>query len=299
MLSRRQALTTALAAGATATLLPAGTARAAGGTLEWRHFPAGPNGFFRAPVLLSGAKEALLIDGGFTYPDGRALAAAIQATGKTLTTIYVSQSDPDYYFSLKPVREAFPAARVLAAPATRAAIEGNVAKKLATWGPQLKENGPQSLADIVMPEVFDGPALRVDGEAVEIVAAEGLANRRYLRVPALNAVFGGVLVFAGVHVWTADTPTKEERAAWIATLDRIAAARPAIVVPGHMAPGAAVDLSAVAHTRAYLLAFEEELARAANGAALKAAMEARFPGLGMGVALDIGAKVATGEMKWG
>jgi hypothetical protein len=28
-------------------------------------------------------------------------------------------------------------------------------------------------------------------------------------------------------------------------------------------------------------------------------MEARFPGLGMGVALDIGSKVATGEMKWG
>ena len=34
-------------------------------------------------------------------------------------------------------------------------------------------------------------------------------------------------------------------------------------------------------------------------AALKGAMEARFPGLGMGVALDIGSKVAKGEMKWG
>jgi hypothetical protein len=32
---------------------------------------------------------------------------------------------------------------------------------------------------------------------------------------------------------------------------------------------------------------------------LKAAMEARFPNLGMGVALDIGSKVAKGEMKWG
>ena len=30
-----------------------------------------------------------------------------------------------------------------------------------------------------------------------------------------------------------------------------------------------------------------------------AAMEARFPNLGMGVALDIGSKVARGEMKWG
>jgi len=108
-----------------------------------------------------------------------------------------------------------------------------------------------------------------------------------------------VLIFSGVHVWTADTQAKEQRAAWIATLDEIAARKPAVVVAGHLVPEAATDLSAVAHTKAYLLAFEEELAKAADAAALKAAMEARFPGLGMGVALDIGSKVAKGEMKWG
>ncbi|MDR6511566.1 glyoxylase-like metal-dependent hydrolase (beta-lactamase superfamily II) [Novosphingobium capsulatum] len=267
--------------------------------LSWTHFPAGHNGFFRAPVLLTGPTEALLIDGGFTYPDGRALAEAITATGKTLTTIYVSQSDPDYYFSLKPVREAFPHARVLAASDTIAAIKGNVEKKLAAWGPQLRENGPQTLDDIVFPEAFDGPSLAVDGETVEIVAAEGLANRRYLWVPSLQAVFGGVLVFSGVHVWTADTQAREQRAAWIANLDAIAARHPQVVVPGHMAPDAPTGLAAIAHTRSYLLAFEDALAAAADSAALKAAMETRFPNLGMGVALDIGAKVATGEMPWG
>jgi len=290
---------TSFAAGATAVFAPADTGHAAESKLSWKHFPAGPNGFFRAPVLLSGPAEAVLIDGGFSYPDGRALAEAIKATGKKLTTIYISQSDPDYYFSLKPVREAFPNAKVLAASATLAAIKGNVEKKLAVWGPQLKDNGPQTLADVVLPEAFDGASLTVDGEAIEIVNAEGLANRRYLFVPALNAVFGGVMIFSGVHVWTADTPTKEQRAAWVANLDKIAARKPSVVVPGHMAPGVAVDLSAVEHTKKYLLAFDEELAKATDAAALKAAMEARFPNLGMGVALDIGSKVAKGEMKWG
>ena len=83
-------------------------------TITLKHFPAGERGFFRAPVLLSGARQAILVDGGFTLDDGRTLTAAIQATGKQLTTIYVSQSDPDYYFSLRPVREAFPDARVIA-----------------------------------------------------------------------------------------------------------------------------------------------------------------------------------------
>jgi glyoxylase-like metal-dependent hydrolase (beta-lactamase superfamily II) len=267
--------------------------------LTWKHFPAGEDGFFRAPVLISGASEAVLIDGGFTLPDGRALAEAIKASGKKLTTIYISQSDPDYYFSLGPIKAAFPGAKVIAASSTIAAIKANVEKKLATWGPQLKENGPQTLADVVIPEAFDGRSLTLEGQTIEITDAAGLDNRRYLWVPSLNAIFGGVLLFSGVHVWTADTQGAEARAAWIKTLDAMAARKPAVVVPGHMAVGAATDATAISYTRDYLVAFEEELAKAADSAALIAAMTKRYPNAGMGVALQIGAKVAKGEMKWG
>jgi glyoxylase-like metal-dependent hydrolase (beta-lactamase superfamily II) len=298
MFTRRAIMTSSIAAGTAAVFAPAGLTHAAG-ALTWKHFPAGQNGFYRAPVLVSGATEAVLIDGGFTLSDGRALAEAIKATGKRLTTIYISQSDPDYYFSLGPIKAACPEARVIAASATVAAIKGSVEKKLAVWGPQLKENGPQTLAEVVIPEAFDGKALTVDGESIEIVDAEGLSNRRYLWVPSLKAVFGGVLVFSGVHVWTADTNGAELRAAWLRNLDLIAARRPAIVVAGHMTADARTDLSGLDHTKAYLLAFEEELAKKPDAAALNAAMKARFPNLGMTVAIDIGAKVATGEMKWG
>lgn len=267
--------------------------------LTWQNFPAGPNGFFRSPVLITGLTEAVLIDGGFTLPDGRALVEAIRNTGKRLTAIFISQSDPDYYFGLGPVKEAFPEARVIAAPATVAAIRASVEAKLAIWGPQLKENGPQKIADVVIPDTFEAKTLTIDGETIEIVDAEGLTDRRYLWAPSLQAVFGGVLVFAGVHVWTADTATKEQRAAWIANLKKIAARKPAIVVPGHMASDAATDLSAIEHTKAYLAAFEEELGKSKGPDAVIAAMNARFPGLGMDVALNIGAKAATGEMQWG
>ncbi|SFR98375.1 Glyoxylase, beta-lactamase superfamily II [Mitsuaria sp. PDC51] len=296
MMTRRDFVQTA-AAGAAFSL---GGAHAQGAApLQWQALPAGERGFFRAPVLLSGAKEAILIDGGFSLPDGRAVVEAIKASGKTLTTIYVSQSDPDYYFSLGPVKAAFPSAKVIAASATIAAIKGNVEKKLAVWGPQLKENGPQTLADVVMPEAFDGPALQLEGHAIEIVAASELENRRYLWVPSLKAVFGGVLVFSGLHVWTADTPTPQARTAWIRNLEAIAARKPAIVVPGHLATGAALDVSAVTYTRDYLLAFEEEAAKAADSAALIAAMKRRYPSAGLAPALEIGAKVVKGEMKWG
>ena len=300
MLTRRHFVLSATAAGAATALAGCATPSSkADAPLQWMHLPAGEKGFFRAPVLLSGEREAMLIDGGFSLPDGRAVVEAIKASGKTLTTIYISQSDPDYYFSLGPVKAAFPQARVIAASDTLAAIRANVQKKIDTWGPQLKENGPQKLADIVLPEAFDAPSLTLEGKTIEIVKAQNMDNRRYLWVPSLNAVFGGVLIFSGLHVWTADTPTPAARAAWIKNLEAIAARQPAVVVPGHMSAQAALDISAVHYTRDYLLAFEQELAQAANSEALIAAMQRRYPDADLPAALQIGAKVAKGEMKWG
>ncbi len=267
--------------------------------LSWKHFPAGESGFFRAPTLITGETEAVLVDGGFTLEDGRTVARAIAASGKRLTTVYVSQSDPDYYFSLGPIRDAFPEARIIAAPATVEAIQASVQKKLDVWGPKLGDNGPRVLADVVIPTASRETELSVDGETIAVVEAEGLANRRYLWVPSLKAVVGGVLVFSGVHVWTADTKTREQREAWRNNLEAIAARAPEIVVAGHAALGAPIDRSAIEYTRDYLLAFEEELARSPDSGALHAAMSRRYPNAGMGVALDIGSKVATGEMKWG
>ncbi|QGZ93739.1 Arsenate reductase, glutaredoxin family [Terricaulis silvestris] len=150
-----------------------------------------------------------------------------------------------------------------------------------------------------MPESYDAATLTVDGEAIEIVDANGMPNRRYLWSPTLRAVFGGVLIFSGVHVWTADTKGAEQRAAWRSNLDAIAARAPDVVVPGHMATTAKPDASAIAHTKAWLAAFEQELPKAKDAAALIDAIKARYPDADMGIAIDIGAKVAKGEMAWG
>jgi hypothetical protein len=81
-------------------------------------------------------------------------------------------------------------------------------------------------------------------------------------------------------------------------VDELAALKPTMVVPGHMAAGTRLDASAIEYTRDYLLRFEYELARARNGAELIDAMKKAYPQAGLGIALDIGAKVNKGEMKW-
>ena len=266
--------------------------------LQWQYFQADENGFNRTPVLLTGDKEAILLDGGFTLSDGKAVAEKIKETGKKLTTIFVSQSDPDYYFSLGPVKAAFPDARIIAAPETVDAIKGNIEAKLKVWGPQLKDNGPQKLSDVVIPEASDVKALELEGNEIEIVPAEGMTNRRYLWVPSLKAVFGGVLITAGEHVWLADTPDLSQREAWIRNLDTIAARNPEVVVPAHMKPGSVTDVSAIKFTRDYIAAFDEEAAKAKDSGELIAAMKKRYPDLGGESSLELGAKVIKGEMKW-
>jgi len=69
-------------------------------------------------------------------------------------------------------------------------------------------------------------------------------------------------------------------------------------VPGHMAAGSAMDASAIRYTRDYLQRFDAEAAKAKNSAELIEAMKKAYPQAGLGIALDIGAKVRKGEMQW-
>jgi glyoxylase-like metal-dependent hydrolase (beta-lactamase superfamily II) len=249
-------------------------------------------------VLLEGVGEAILIDGGWTFQGGRFVADAIRRTRKSLSTIYVSRSSPDFYFSLLPIISEFPDAKVLAAPSIIEAIRASARRHLEVWGPHLRDNGPRSLSEIVIPEPHSDSNLLLEGNVVNIVEAEAAGDHCYLYVPVLNAVFGGGMLFSGLHVWTADTSTLAERTAWVSELDALAEKKPAIVVPGHMTPHASLDSSSIVFTREYLFAFEEECAKGNGSEALISAMSRRYPGIDMRIALAIGAKVAKGEMNW-
>lgn len=247
-------------------------------------------------IVVSGKSEVLVIDTGFTRADALRVAANVLDSGKTLKTIFISNADPDYYFGAETLKGIFPQAQVLTTPAVREKIQAKLAGKVAFWGPKMGANAPKQP---VAPDAITGTTLAVDGETIEVRGTTGeLAARPYMWIPALKAVVGNIAVFGNLHVWTADTQKASERAGWLAQLDEMLALKPALVVPGHMAPGTALDASAITYTRDYLKRFEAELPKAANAAALIATMQQAYPQAGLGVALDIGAKVNKGEMKW-
>ncbi|MEU9454460.1 MBL fold metallo-hydrolase [Streptomyces sp. NPDC048277] len=267
-------------------------------TLTYTVHTAGDTGLHKASVLITGEREALLVDGQFTVAEQHRVLADIIDSGKELTTVVVTTSDPDYYFGLEVIRRAFPDVRIVATATTVKRIKDSWEGKLKTWA-HLGRNLP---TEVLIPDVLDGDRIGIEGHDFEIRGGHPdlVWRTEYLWQPEDRAVVGGVLLFAGLHVWTADTPTPRERSAWAETLAGMERLAPRYVVAGHRAADSATDASAIAYTRTYLAAFEEELAESGNDSeALKAAMLRRYPDLGLLVGLDLGTKVATGEMTWG
>ena len=280
-----------------ASLAVAFTAAHAAPPLTVKVYNAAGSSFNVNSTLIYGDKEAMVIDAGFTRADALRIAANVLDSGKQLTTIYVSQADPDYYFGVETLKDIFPAADVVSTPAVLAKLTAKLAGKVAFWGPKMGANAPRQP---VVPRALEGNSLKLDNQVIEIRGTQGpLAHRPYAWVPSIKALVGNIGVFGGVHVWTADTQSPAERAAWVAQLDEMAALKPELVVPGHMAAGTAVDASAIGFTKDYLLSFEQNLATRKTSAELIGAMKKAYPQVTEGaLSLDIGAKVNTGEMKW-
>ncbi len=259
-------------------------------------YNADGNSFHVNAVVVSGKSEALVIDSGFTRADALRVAANVLDSGKTLKTIFVSNADPDFYFGAEVLKAYFPNAQVLTTAAVREKIEAKLAGKVAFWSPKMGANAPQKP---IVPELLQGTTLSVDGETVEVRGTSGeLAHRPYVWIPSIKTIAGNIAIFGNIHVWTADTQKASERKAWFAQLDEIEALNPGTVVPGHMAAGTALDVSAIRYTRDYLQRFDAEAAKAKSSAELIEAMKKAYPQAGLDISLEIGAKVSKGEMQW-
>jgi glyoxylase-like metal-dependent hydrolase (beta-lactamase superfamily II) len=271
-------------------------AQATTAPLTLQVYNADANSFHVNAVLVAGRTDAVLLDTGFTRADALRIAAMVLDSKKTLRTIFISQADPDYYFGTQVLKDYFPDAKIVTTAPTLKKMQATLATKLQVWGPRMGANAPTG---VPMPEVLAGNVITLEGQPLEVRGLDdGLPHRSYVWIPSLKAVVGGVNVFGGLHLWTADTQSVQERAEWAKKLSLMAALQPAVVIPGHSAPGARQDVSQITWSHSYLARYEQELPKATDSGALVGAMKQAYPDAGLGIALDIGAKVNKGEMKW-
>ena len=244
-------------------------------------------------TLIMGEKDAVLLDTGFTRSDAYKIAANVLDSGKNLKTIVITQADPDYYFGAEVLHEVFPNAQVVTSKAVLETIQKKLDAKVKTWSPRMGNNAPRTP---FLPTAMTGNSLTLDGQTIELRGTTGtLAHRPYVWIPSIKTIAGDVNTFGGMHAWTADTATPALRNAWIKRLDEMKALQATTVVAGH---GIANSPTVIDDTRGYLVKFEQAVSTSKDSATMIETMKKAYPAFGGAYNLELGAKVAKGEVKW-
>jgi glyoxylase-like metal-dependent hydrolase (beta-lactamase superfamily II) len=230
-----------------------------------------------AATLIHGEKDAVLADPLMTAAEGEDLAGWIAATGKNLTTIFVTHGHGDHFFGAAPVLDRFPGARVVAVPAV---VEGMKRQLSPPWLDGFwRARFPGQLPDrLVVAEPLDGDTLILEGQplvAVDLGHADTDGSAA-LHVPSIGLVVAGDAVYDDVHLYLAESADGGIDA-WLAALDTIEALRPASVVAGHRPADACDDPRYIEETRRYLRAFAAASGKTATALDLYQAMVGAYP----------------------
>lgn len=252
-------------------------------------FTSTPDGYSTTSTLISGERDAVLVDPQFLLSEAHKVAALVLESRKNLTTVYTTHAHPDHYFGITVMKQAFPAARLVALPAVVTGVKNGWEGRYKFWTATHGANVPAPTG--LLPEELQGTTLTLEGQELQItggVQGDG-PNNSFIWIPSLRTVLGGDILFSGVHF---GVPSGANRAAWLESLDKIAALNPSVVVPGHQLPGSKNDVSVIAFMKGYMSAWDAEVAASKTADELIARMKKRYPGLGMEQLLTGGAQAA-------
>ena len=265
-----------------AVALAPGIARAATGA---EVFTADAMGGNVDSIVVMGDKGAVLIDAQMNVPNATKLANVIEATGRTLETIFISHHHPDHVLGLAVLMDRFPGAK----PVTHANIRPMIEKTAESYLGYMSKQAPDAFAKrVVIPDALSADHILLEGERLDILdpmhGDTDLVSA--VHIPALDTLVASDLAYTDCHVWLAENARAERLDLWRASLDRLEAVGAGTVIAGHRLEGSANDASAYAFTRAYLDKWQAALGSTTTAEGLKAAMLEDADGYGLVFAVD-------------
>jgi len=198
----------------------------------------------------------VLVDPLMTFKQAHALADWVAATGKKLTTVYITHGHGDHWFGLSVIRERFPHVRAVAIPdvVEYMRLQASPESLARFWNPLFPGQIPQGVA---VAEPLEGSSFELEGN--ELIAVEvghsDTDNTTVLHVPAINLVVAGDVAYNDVHLYLAESD-RQKRQEWIRALDTIESLHPDVVVAGHKRAERADDPRIVEETRQYIRDFD-------------------------------------------
>jgi glyoxylase-like metal-dependent hydrolase (beta-lactamase superfamily II) len=208
-------------------------------------------------TLISGERDAVLVDTPITVEQARALANWVVASGKNLTTIYATHGHGDHFFGTSTVLERFPGARFVARPDVIKVMRQQASPdSLATfWNPRFPG---QISGHLAIAEDLTGNVINLEGHDLVSVPLgyTDTASTTCLHVPSIALVVAGDAAYNGVHLHLSESPDQQKRLEWIAALDKMESLKPRAVIAGHKRAGNDDSPKILGETRKYIRDFE-------------------------------------------
>jgi glyoxylase-like metal-dependent hydrolase (beta-lactamase superfamily II) len=208
-------------------------------------------------TLISGERDAVLVDTPITVEQARALANWVAARGKNLTTIYATHGHGDHFFGTSTVLERFPRARFVARPEVIKVMREQASPETLDtfWRPRFPGQISRQLA---IAEELTGNVIDLEGHDLVSVPLgfTDTASTTCLHVPSIGLIVAGDAAYNGDHLHLSESPDRQKRQEWIAALDKMESLEPRAVIAGHKRVGNDDSPRILGDTRKYIRDFE-------------------------------------------
>ena len=229
--------------------IPAVTSDLAPGTKQMMWSPI-------SSTLISGRRDAVLVDTFITVEQADILVDWVAASGKNLTTIYVTHGHGDHFFGIGALLDRFPNARAVAMPDVLKLMRQQASPDVLAnfWNPLFPGQIPDRL---VIAEELKRNVIDLEGRDLVVVEVghTDTDNTTCLHVPSVGLVVAGDVAYNDVHLYLAESNAQTRRE-WIAALDKIESLNPRAVIAGHKRPGNDDSPGIIEETRQYIRDFD-------------------------------------------
>lgn len=209
-----------------------------------------------ASTLIYGKRDAVLVDAFMTIKQAYALVDWVVASGKNLTTIYITHGHGDHWFGIGALLERFPNAKAVATPNVVRVMRQHASPEVLekVW----KASFPGQIPDrLVLAEELRGNVIDLEGNGLVSVELghTDTDHTTCLNVPSIGLVVAGDAAYNDVHLYLAES-NAQTRQEWISALDKIESLKPRAVIASHKRPGNEDNPQIIEETRQYIRDFD-------------------------------------------
>lgn len=202
-------------------------------------------------TLICGEHDALLVDALLSEAQTAELAEWIAASGKRLSTIYITHGHADHFFGLKALLDRFPGARAIARPEVVDAMQAALAPQaVETWRRRFPGMIP---SELVTAERLESETFDLEGHAIIPVdlGHTDTDHTTCLHVPSIGLVISGDAIYDQTHPYLVESD-HQGLLDWLGAIERIEALKPRAVVVGHGPVDPDSSPRHIAETRRYI-----------------------------------------------